>query len=94
MKKSEERMKNTIWKKIGGGVILGGALLLIGATSLKNRSLIEKKQLEQDRCREAAVQLEGIAPGSNWKEMALRNPEFCIRAGHTVLRGTNGKVTE
>lgn len=87
-------MKSAFWKKIGGCLILVGALLLIGATSLKNRSLIEKKQLEQSRCREAAAQLECVAPGSNWKEMALRNPEFCIRAGHTVLRGTNGKVTE
>lgn len=87
-------MKYALWKKIGGCLILGGALLLIGATSLKNRSLIEKKQLEQSRCREAAALLDGVAPGSDWKEMALRNPEFCIRAGHTVLRGTNGKVKE
>lgn len=87
-------MNKARWKKIGGLLILGGALLLIGATSMKNRTALEKKQERQERCREAAVQLETVAPGSEWKKMALENPELCIRAGHTILRGTNGKVTE
>ncbi len=87
-------MKKTLWKKIGGCLILAGALLLIGATSLKNRSIIEKKQERFDRCVEAAQQVEKIAPGSGWSEMRQINPELCIRAGHTVLHGTNGKVTE
>lgn len=87
-------MTNTRWKKIGGVLILGGALLLIGATSMKNRSAYEKMQQRQERCREAAVQLETIVPGAEWDKMAFEQPELCIRAGHTILRGTNGKVTE
>ena len=87
-------MKKTFWKKTGGCLILGSALLLIGATSLKNRSIMEKKQEQFDRCREAAQQVEKIAPGSGWKEMGQVNPELCIRAGHTVLHGTNGRVME
>ena len=85
-------MKKTMWKKIGGCLVLGSALLLIGATSLKNRSIMEKKQEQLDRCREAAQQVEKITSGSGWKEMGQVNPELCIRAGHTVLLGTNGKV--
>lgn len=87
-------MKKISRKKIGGFMILAGALLLIGATSMKNRSIMEKKQERLDRCREAAQQVEKIAPGSGWKEMRQVNPELCIRAGHTALHGTNGKVTE
>lgn len=87
-------MDHAHWKKIGGCLILGGALLLIGATGVKNRTTLERMQKRQDRCREAALQFEAIAPGSGWNKMALENPELCIRAGHTILRRTNGKVTE
>lgn len=87
-------MNNARWKKIGGCLILGGALLLIGATSMKSQAAFERKQERRDRCTEAALQLQTVAPGTEWKKMALEDPELCIRAGHTILRGTNGKVTE
>ncbi len=87
-------MKHMYWKKIGGCLILAGSLLLIGATSMKNRSIMEKKQERLERCREAALQMGRITAGSGWDEMIQVNPELCIRAGHTVLHGTNGKATE
>lgn len=74
-------------KKLTGLILLGCALLLLGATGVRNISAAEEARINEERCEAAAKQLASVAPeDSRWKDMAERSPELCIRAGHTVLR--------
>ena len=87
-------MTNGMWKKAGICLLAGASLLLIGSTGLRNRATVEKKEERYNRCREAALQFQEIAPGSGWEKLAAQDPEFCIRIGHSALRLTNRKAME
>lgn len=74
-------------KKLTGLILLGCALLLLGATGVRNISAADEARINEERCEAAAKQLASVAPeDSRWQDMAERSPELCIRAGHTVLR--------
>lgn len=74
-------------KKLTGLILLGCALLLLGATGVRSISAADEARINEARCEAAAKQLTSVAPeDADWKNMAERSPELCIRAGHTVLR--------
>lgn len=74
-------------KKLTGLILLGCALLLLGATGVRSISAADEARMNEARCAAAAKQLAAVAPeDSRWQDMAERSPELCIRAGHTVLR--------
>ena len=91
MKKMKEIWNRTMsalrTKKLTGLILLGCALLLLGATGVRSISAADEARINAERCEAAAKQLAAVAQDdTRWQDMAERSPDFCIRAGHTVLR--------